>query len=71
MDQTGTVVIPCTWMAAESFRDSQTVVQDSSGLYGVINAKGEVVVPCEWEALEALGDQRFRATRTCLIEVGA
>jgi hypothetical protein len=47
-DEQGSIIIPCIWKNAYSFRNGLAMVQNENGLWGFINKTGREIVPCKW-----------------------
>ena len=48
--------IPCQWVAAHSFKEVMTTVQNEYGEYGYIDKTGKIVAPYKWVDAENFYD---------------
>jgi ribosome biogenesis protein Tsr3 len=48
IDQSGNIIVPCTWRNMGEMSEGLISVMDESGKCGYIDKTGKVVIPCQW-----------------------
>ena len=49
IDESGKVIVPCTWRDVKHFKEGLAPVENQDELYGYVDLNGKLVIPCQWE----------------------